>query len=157
MLKYVDYNIVFQEIPGETTLAVNISNCPNYCIDCHSPELREDIGTILDETELNKLYKRYGGLITCICFMGGDSSPERVEELAMYVGKLSGGGIKTAWYSGNNMFPESCTPKSFNYIKLGEYIRERGGLNSPSTNQRMYQIEQGEFRDITHLFLKKLR
>lgn len=31
MLKYVNTGIVFQEIPDETTLAINISNCPCAC------------------------------------------------------------------------------------------------------------------------------
>ena len=30
MLKYANYDIVFQEVPDEVTLAINISNCPNH-------------------------------------------------------------------------------------------------------------------------------
>lgn len=44
MTKYVDYDIVFQEVPGEVSLALNISNCPFKCEGCHSPHLRENIG-----------------------------------------------------------------------------------------------------------------
>ena len=36
MLKYVNTGIVFQEIPDEVTLAVNISGCPCRCHGCHS-------------------------------------------------------------------------------------------------------------------------
>ena len=39
MLKYVNTDIVFQEIPDEVTLAVNISNCPCRCPGCHSQYL----------------------------------------------------------------------------------------------------------------------
>lgn len=31
MLKYAGYDIVFQEIPDEVTLALNLSGCPNGC------------------------------------------------------------------------------------------------------------------------------
>lgn len=44
MLKYVDARVVFQEIPDEITLAINISNCPCHCKGCHSQYLAEDIG-----------------------------------------------------------------------------------------------------------------
>ena len=36
MLKYANFDIVFQEVPDEVTLAINISNCPNQCVGCHS-------------------------------------------------------------------------------------------------------------------------
>lgn len=32
MLKYVNCGIVFQEIPDEVTLSINISNCPCHCL-----------------------------------------------------------------------------------------------------------------------------
>lgn len=42
--KYLDTQIVFAEIPDEITLAINITNCPFRCPDCHSPELQRNIG-----------------------------------------------------------------------------------------------------------------
>ena len=47
MLKYVNTGVVFQEIPDEVTLAINISNCPCRCPGCHSHYLWEDIGTLM--------------------------------------------------------------------------------------------------------------
>ena len=44
MLKYVNYDIVFQEFPDEVTLAINLSLCPNGCPGCHSAYLKDDIG-----------------------------------------------------------------------------------------------------------------
>ncbi len=35
MLKYVNYDIVFQEFPDEVTLAINLSSCPNGSPGCH--------------------------------------------------------------------------------------------------------------------------
>ena len=37
MLRYTDYDIVFREIPDETTLAVNLAGCPNRCPWCVVP------------------------------------------------------------------------------------------------------------------------
>ena len=45
--KYLDTQIVFAEIPDEITLAINITNCPFRCPDCHSPELQRNIGNNL--------------------------------------------------------------------------------------------------------------
>ena len=53
MLKYVNTGIVFQEIPDEVTLAINISNCPCHCPGCHSHYLWEDIGLPLDTDAQN--------------------------------------------------------------------------------------------------------
>ena len=39
-------------------------------------------------------------------------------------------------------------------IKLGPYIEELGPLNSKTTNQRFYKIEEGKLVDITNLFWK---
>ncbi len=142
MLKYTNYNIVFQEIPDHVTLAINISNCPNRCKGCHSPYLREDIGEILNKESLDMIVEKYKGAITCVCFMGGDSDPCMVEQLSLHIRDKTNNQLKTAWYSGKENFPDTCIPTSFDYVKLGPYIQELGGLNSPTTNQRLYSISQ---------------
>jgi len=77
MLKYTEYDIVFQEIPDETTLAINISNCPYQCPGCHTPELQENVGKRLDMKVIARLLDKYS-TITCICFMGGDKTPKEL-------------------------------------------------------------------------------
>ena len=47
--------------------------------------------------------------------------------------------------------------KFFDYIKIGPYIPNRGPLNNPNTNQRMYKIDHEfyhNFVDITNKFWK---
>ena len=85
MLKYHNYDIVFQEIPDEVTLAVNLTNCPHRCVGCHSPHLREDIGEVLNEKAMDSLLKKYGKQITCVCFMGGDGQAQDVETMARHL------------------------------------------------------------------------
>jgi anaerobic ribonucleoside-triphosphate reductase activating protein len=85
MLKYVNTGIVFQEIPDEVTLAINISNCPCRCPGCHSHYLWEDIGLPLDTDAIDAFVAQYGTDITCIALMGGDADPKGVNQLAQYI------------------------------------------------------------------------
>lgn len=137
MIKYVDTKVVFQEVPDEVTLAINISNCPCHCEGCHSPYLAEDIGTNLTIEELTRLGTETEG-ITCIAFMGGDSDPKRINRLAKWVTEELD--LKVAWYSGRQYIPDEIDVSNFNYIKIGPYIPKLGGLDSENTNQIMYEV-----------------
>ncbi len=150
MLKLASYDIVFTEIPGEVTLALNLAGCPNACDGCHSPHLREDTGEPLTDGLLDGLIDLYGSSVTCVCFMGGDGDTEKLERLARRIHEQ---GLKTAWYSGRETMPRD--PSSFDYVKLGPYVAALGGLDSPGTNQRMYRIENGHAVDITCSMRKK--
>lgn len=155
MLKYYNFDIVFAEIPDEVTLAINITNCPNRCVGCHSPHLQQDVGEKLTKEELERLLNTYKFDITCVCFMGGDRNPKTISELAQIVKNYSPT-LKTAWYSGKDSFPEDFNVTNFNYIKLGSYQEKYGPLNKETTNQRLYSIEQdGSLHDITYKFGKK--
>lgn len=151
MLKFTDYDIVFQEIPTEVTLAINLSLCPNNCIGCHSPQLREDIGDILNKESLDLLINKYGTAITCISLMGGDGDTETIAILAQYIKQR---GYRSAWYSGRQDLPPNFRIECFDYVKLGPYIEALGGLDNPNTNQRLYRIIGQHITDITHLMTK---
>lgn len=155
MLKYVNTDVVFQEIPDEVTLAINISNCPCHCPGCHSRYLWEDVGMPLDTCALDDFISQYGSDITCIAFMGGDGDPKGVSMLAQYIHEEYPM-YKVAWYSGRLRIPSMVCKTDFDYIKIGPYIRHLGPLNKPTTNQRMYhQTDNGTFEDITERFWKK--
>jgi len=155
MLKYQTYKIVFQEIPNEITFAVFLSHCPNKCNGCHSPHLWKDEGTILDVIQIENWIERYKNGISCFCFMGGDSDPDTIQSMSSFIKGKYGHFIKTAWYSGKNKLPENCSIQNFNYIKLGQYMSLLGGLDSVTTNQRLYYIENNKMLDITYLFQKQ--
>ncbi len=154
MLKYTDYDIVFQEIPNELTLAINLSNCPHRCKGCHSPQLMQDVGNELNESVVSDLLSKYGDAITCVCFMGGDASPQTVEYLADFIKQTTKNRVKTAWYSGVDKLDEKRKINNFNFIKIGPYKEHLGGLDSKTTNQRLYKIEKGNLADITYLMQK---
>ncbi|MFI3281963.1 MAG: anaerobic ribonucleoside-triphosphate reductase activating protein [Rikenellaceae bacterium] len=149
-LKFASYDIVFQEVPDEVSLALNISGCPNRCPGCHSAHLLDDVGNDLTEENLEHLIEQYRSSITCVCFMGGDGDVEQVERLGEFVHKQFA--LKSAWYSGRESMPRDLS--TLDYVKLGDYREKCGGLNSPTTNQRMYKITDGEIEDITSRFWK---
>ena len=63
-------------------------------------------------------------------------------------------GVKTALYSGL----DTMNPNLFSlldYYKVGSYKKKYGGLDKPFTNQRLYKIEDMNFKNITHLFWRK--
>ena len=160
MVKYYNAMVVFEEIPDEITLAINITNCPCHCVGSHSKFLWEDVGTELTFEELERLIKENDG-ITCVCFMGGDANPKEINDLATYVNVKNVCGhksLKIGWYSGKDELSEDIDTSLFNYIKIGHYDEKLGGLNKKTTNQRLYKIEYSKesLIDITSKFWKKV-
>ena len=151
--KFVDKEIVFQEVPNEISLCYYITNCPHHCKGCHSQILWEDIGCdlgIFIQKDLD-IYSQKG--ISCVLFMGGDNS-ENIEECLAICKKNN---LKTALYSG-------CTKDTFNtkllglldYVKIGPYIEELGGLDRPTTNQRFYRVDKDCLIDMTSTFYNRM-
>lgn len=151
MLKIASYDIVFQDVPGEVSLALNFSQCPNRCPGCHSPQLQENIGYALDDEMLLNFLDKYGDDVTCVCFMGGDRDPREIMRLAAVVHEF---GLKTAWYSGKQDLPDCFDFSVMDYVKVGPYVEELGGLKSPTTNQRMYRVTNDKLEDFTKIFWK---
>ena len=160
MIKYLYYKEVFKEIPGEVSLGISISGCILHCKGCHSRELWDDAGTPLDIKELRKLLKEHEG-ITCVLFLGGEHHIETLMQLFEYV--KTNTHLKTAWYCGLDMIPKGKVSicRYLDFVKVGHYDEEAGGLDSPTTNQRLYRLdhqEDGTYweNDITHLLQKKI-
>jgi anaerobic ribonucleoside-triphosphate reductase activating protein len=157
MLKYLNYDIVFQEVPFEMSLAVSISGCIQHCYGCHSRELWEDKGDELSIFAIEQLLKKEDG-VTCLLLMGGEHDIDTLVEIFMHFHRK----IKTAWYCGLDMIPKDKLGivQYLDFLKVGHFDMELGGLDSPTTNQRLYKIEhQGDGNyyqtDITHLMQRK--
>ena len=104
--------------------------------------------------ELDNLIRQYEAEITCVAFMGGDSEPEYINNLARFIHREHPE-LKVAWYSGRQRVATQVKRTDFDYIKLGPYIAHLGCLKERSTNQRLYKRVVGDnFTDITHLFWK---
>lgn len=158
MLKYLNTQVTFAEVPDEITLCINITGCKNGCKNCHSSYLAEDIGNPLNKTVLSKLLEDNKG-ISCVSFMGGDRDTIHIVALASWVKTHTN--LKVAWYSGRQEISDIVARQLrwFDYIKLGPYIEEFGSLNSKTTNQRMYKVieQNGNYGlvDITNKFWKE--
>jgi len=151
-LKYIGYTTAFQEVPNETSLIFNISGCPHMCEGCHSQYLWEYEGKYVSD-DIDSVIELYKGLITCVCFMGGD---QNLLELKSLLQKCKENGFKTCLYSGlDDMHELDSLLELLDYIKIGSYKIKLGGLNSKTTNQRFYmKNSSGEFIDTTYVFQK---
>lgn len=154
-LKYTHFDIVFQEVPEEVSLVFNISGCPHKCEGCHSKYLWEYHGEYLSK-DIDRILSQYQELITCVCFMGGDQNLQELSKL-LYRAKNTYK-LKTCVYSGSDDLSLFENLLQFiDYLKIGSYKKELGGLNSPTTNQRFYKIDGNKLKDITDIFWDKRR
>ena len=154
MLKFCETMVVFQEIPDEISLDINITNCPYRCPGCHSVYLQEDIGEVLTDQALRALIRKNPG-ISCVLFSGGDSDHPRVLELCRLV-KTEFPGLKTAMYSGATKADAMLWNSGLlDYYKIGPWIESMGPLDCPTTNQRLYKLTDKGYVDITKRFIEK--
>lgn len=159
MLKYLYTKQVFSEIPEEITLGISISGCQIHCNGCHSRDLWEDKGTQLTRKGLENLIISNEG-ITCLLLLGGEHDIDTLINLFYYV-SVTFPKIKTAWYCGLDMIPKDKEEilDYLDYVKIGHFDLNLGGLDSPDTNQKLYKInhnqEGNKLIDITYKFLKK--
>ena len=157
MLYYQGYTVSFQEVPDEVSLVVLVADCPHKCAGCHSPMLQKPIGYDL-EKDLRKLIMDYDGAITCVCLMGEGKDPDALTEALWYIRDQ---GFKTCLYTGK-VCSSGLPIDLLDYLKVGPYIESLGGLDKPTTNQRMYKIDHAvenagspTFYDITWKFWPK--
>ena len=152
-LRYFNYEIVFQEVPNEVSLAFNITNCQHRCEGCHSNFLWDDVGNYLDD-DLNDVIKKYKGMITCVALMGGDHN---LSEMGCLLKRIQNKfKLKTCLYTGlDDTYSLIDVIPHLNYLKIGHFDLNLGGLDSPNTNQIFYKNEDGNLIDFTYLFQKK--
>ena len=152
-LKYIGYSVVFQEIPEEVTLAINVSGCPHRCEGCHSKYLWEYKGNYLTD-DFTSIVNKYTDLITCVCFMGGEQNDLELIQMCSMAHRC---GLKTALYTGCNSIQDLSFDlvANLDYVKIGRYDEHCGGLDNINTNQRMFKWE-GKWKDITYMFQRKV-
>jgi anaerobic ribonucleoside-triphosphate reductase activating protein len=144
-------SILFQEVPGEVSLGISIQGCNKKCKGCHSPELWSLEGRNFLSEDFELELKRYKGLITNVIFFGGDYFYDEIFEFLKIAAEHN---VKTTLYSGYeiNDLPTDLV-KELTYLKVGAYVEELGGLDSKTTNQRLYKVDGWE--DITSIFWRE--
>lgn len=136
-LRFSSEQIVWQEVPGEISLAYTITGCPLRCSGCHSSESRNpELGEPLTPSYLESRLDKYSGLISCVLFLGGEWLPGLLQPLLREADRRH---LKTCLYTGSETVSSELLPQ-LTYLKTGPWIAERGGLDSPQTNQRFIDL-----------------
>lgn len=139
-------DIVFQEVPGETSIALAVCGCPKNCPGCSwkvDGKLPEGFEFTLDD--LSRLLDKEDPLVDCVLFLGG----EWEADIVSYLELVQDRGLKTCLYTGELSVCSEIL-NNLNYIKTGPYIVGLGGLDNPNTNQKLINLDTGE--DITYKF-----
>ena len=147
---YYDFQVVFQEVPGEISLCFSISGCPLRCIGCHSPFLwKEGQGSKLTPGVFQNHLDRYEGLASCVLFMGGEWHHKVLLSHLKQARKL---GYKTCLYTGLDQVPSSLL-EHLTFIKTGKWNQKLGGLDHKATNQVYREVATN--KSLNHLFNPK--
>lgn len=150
MLKFTETEITFKEVPGKICRCFSVSNCGLHCKNCHSPELQGDNGEELTSEKLLNFIKQDKRVVDCYVFLGEGNDKECLKSLLELCKENN---LKTCIYSGKDSFDLTEFLGVLDYLKLGPYIEELGGLDKPSTNQRFYEIDpSGNMIDKTNEF-----
>tara|TARA_R110002126_G_scaffold21419_5_gene77415 strand:+ start:784 stop:1233 length:450 start_codon:yes stop_codon:yes gene_type:complete len=145
-----DFHVVLQEVPGEISLCFTISGCPLRCEGCHSPFLwKEGSGSKISRKAYEDILHRYSGLATCVVFMGGEWHPK---ELLFYLKYAQEHNYKTCLYTGLDEVDKRLL-NHLTYLKTGPWIKELGGLDSKTTNQKFKEVKTNKI--LNHLFTPK--
>lgn len=142
-LRFFAQQVVWQEVPNETSLAFLISGCPLGCKGCHSAQSwKKGTGEPLSADYLAAQLAKYQGLISCVLFMGGEW---HIEQLLARLTQVKAAGLNSCLYTGLERHElDLRLLENLTYLKTGRWIAELGGLNSPTTNQRFTDLRTGE-------------
>jgi anaerobic ribonucleoside-triphosphate reductase activating protein len=149
-MRYSGFQIVFQEIPNEISLAFQITGCKLRCAGCHSSDLwGEQLGEELNIKSLKSIIDKYKKHITCVLYLGGEWNQENLIAQLAFIRNLN---LKTALYTG---LEYSAVHKDIinqlDYIKYGPFDKNQGPLSSLKTNQKLINLNTNEI--LNHYFI----
>ncbi|MCC5879602.1 MAG: anaerobic ribonucleoside-triphosphate reductase activating protein [Idiomarina sp.] len=148
MLRFNEETVCFQEVPGEVSLAYTITGCPVGCKGCHSADTwAPGSGEPLTLEYFRRRLSDYQGLMSCVLFLGGEWHPA---ELIQCLREARQRNLNTCLYTGLDTVPLSIK-KHLTFLKTGPWIAPLGGLDSPTTNQRFYDLRNQQL--LNHLFI----
>ena len=148
-MNYYDFQVVFQEVPGEISLCFSICGCSIKCEGCHSPHLwKEENGKALTIKDFEKVLQQYDDLATCVLFMGGEWHEDELVSMLKLAKKNQ---YKTCLYTGQDDVSKSILDQ-LNWLKTGKWNAALGGLSSKNTNQKFIDIKSNTTKN--NLFIK---
>ena len=152
MLYYTEIGLSPYEVPEHNSICIYISGCCNHCKNCHYPILQKsNYGDKLLEN-FKKIVQLYVNQATCVCFLGeGKNTIYEHQEFYKMVEISKKLNLKTCLYCGRDTNVEGWM-SIFDFVKLGSYQENCGGLNNKSTNQKLLEKVKNEYIDITYKF-----
>jgi len=139
-MNFSNPQVVFQEVPGEISLALSISGCNLHCKECHSSETWDPkYGEPLTKSKLSELLRKYK-YISTVLFYGGEWNLDKLTELIKFIKSKN---IKVCLYTGQELDYFSKDFLSLlDYIKVGPYIASKGGIGTKGTNQKFIKLRK---------------
>lgn len=148
-MRYSEFTVTTQEVPGELSLCFTITGCPLQCRGCHSPYLwKAGSGQVLTDELYEDILQKYQLLASCVLFMGGEWHSRELIDKLMQAREM---GYETCLYTGLDSLQDSIL-QQLTWVKLGPWIARNGGLDSLNTNQRFIRVSTNE--SLNHLFIK---
>ena len=149
MLRFSTEQIVWQEVPGEVSLAYTITGCQLGCKGCHSIESWDaNQGTLLTDDYFEQRLNQYHGLISCVLFLGGEWQPAPLQHMLQLARQRN---LNTCLYTGLDAIDANLKDE-LTYLKTGRWLPERGGLDNPNTNQQLMDLRTGQI--LNHRFIR---
>ncbi|WP_232366325.1 anaerobic ribonucleoside-triphosphate reductase activating protein [Aliidiomarina halalkaliphila] len=143
-MRYSEEQIVWQEVPGETSLAYTITGCDIGCKGCHSTHTWPlNSGELLSVEYFKTRLNTYAGFISCVLFLGGEW---HLDTLKTYLRIARKQGLNTCLYTGLETPPPALLPY-LTYVKTGPWMSSRGGLADRGTNQKFIHVKTGEVQN----------
>lgn len=141
-MKFYSVKTCLIEVPDHISLGFTILGCPIHCPDCHSKwTWDKDQGESFDFSDENLDYL-LNPYISCLLFFGGEWEPDFEETIKRLKDRYR---LSLALYTGLELEEAQAKPwfKLLDYIKVGPYIKELGGLRERTTNQSLYLLNNG--------------
>lgn len=171
LVPVVSAGITLTEIPDRISYFIELGNCSKHCPNCHSPYLSDTVISPPDLAGVERMVEHAAERgADAIVLMGGTTNGIRDDDLITICQTL-GNILPIGLYSGRDDEERDkyiALRGNLHWLKTGSYQEELGGLDSPRTNQRFYELEarfvfdrSGSyiqtdtiFHDLTHLFQK---
>ena len=171
LVPVVSAGITLTEIPDRISYFIELGNCSKHCPNCHSPYLSDTVISPADLAGVERMVEHAAERgADAIVLMGGTTNGIRDDDLITICQTL-GNILPVGLYSGRDdeeRDKDIALRGNLHWLKTGSYQEELGGLDSPRTNQRFYELEarfvfdrSGSyiqtdtiFHDLTHLFQK---
>lgn len=145
-MRILNYFTSFQEVPDKLSLCFSVYGCPHNCKNCSWKDEKNFLN--LTVTDILEIVDKNKEFIDCVCFLGGEWEPE----FKTILSSCREMGLLTCLYTGLEDITDNDILSNLNYVKVGPYIENLGGLQSKTTNQKFIDLKTYEC--LNYKFLK---